>query len=130
MDLSNKGIFDLIKSGIHLSIYRNQKMKNQKIEKIENQENEIKIFGKEDLEKNPKIKFNPDDKIIILSNGNPKRGNKNSFNNFQIYLENPGISIKEFEELFLKSEGNIQKKLKNPISWIKWDISKGFIGII
>lgn len=95
-----------------------------------NQESiQSEIFGKDELEKNPKIKFNPDDKIILFKNENPKRKNKNSFENFQIYLDNPEISIKEFEEKFLQSESNIQKKLKNPISWIKWDISKGYIGI-
>ncbi len=97
---------------------------------IENEilNDEIKIFGKDELEKNPKIKFNENDKIKILSKGNPKRNNKNSFENFELYHD--GISIKEYSEKFLESEGNIQKKLKNPISWIKWDISKGFIGII
>jgi hypothetical protein len=105
-------------------------MKNQS-KKIENQESEIQefIINQEMIKENPKMILDDNLKIRIKSNGNPKRNNKNSFENFQIYLDNPEISIGEFKELFLKSKGNIDKKLKNPISWIKFDLNKGFIEI-
>jgi hypothetical protein len=91
-----------------------------------NDESEI-IIDKGMIQESPKMILDESMKIRIKSNGNPKRNNKNSFENFQLYIDNPEISISEFKELFLKSEGNISKKLKNPISWIKWDLSKGFI---
>jgi hypothetical protein len=90
---------------------------------------ELKNFGKLDLEKNPKIKFNGTEKIILLTDKNPKRNNKNSFSNFELYFTKPEMTINEFTELFMKSDSNIIKKLKNPISWIKWDISQGHIEI-
>jgi hypothetical protein len=102
------------------------KSQSKKIESSEIQESEI-IIDKLMIEESPKMILDESMRIRIKSNGNPKRNNKNSFDNFQIYLDNQDLSISEFKELFLKSEGNIKKKLKNPISWIKWDLSKGFI---
>ena len=101
-------------------------MKKNQIQIQENESSEF-IIDKSMIEESPKMILDESLKIRIKSSGNPKRNNKNSFDNFQIYLDNPELSISEFKELFMKSEGNIQKKLKNPISWIKWDLSKGFI---
>jgi hypothetical protein len=86
-------------------------------------------FGKTELEKNPKVKFNPNDKIRVLVPENPKRKNKNSFENFQLYIDNPELTIQDFEQKFMELPGKNQT-LKNPISWIKWDIKQGHIEII
>lgn len=76
--------------------------------------------------------FNDSDRIRVKTDNmkNPKRGNKNSFQNFQLYLDNPELTIGEFKTLFMKQTGNIEKKLKNPMSWIKWDLKHNFIEII
>ena len=89
---------------------------------------ELTKIGKLELEQNPKFKFQPTDKIRTLTSENPKRKNKNSFENFQLYLDNPELTIQEFEQKFMElSEKN--RELKNPTSWIKWDIKQGHIEI-
>jgi hypothetical protein len=79
-----------------------------------------------------KLKLLDSDRIRVITeeNKNPKRGNKNSFANFQLYLENPELTVGEFKELFMAQAGNIEKKLKNPTSWIQWDLKHKFIEIV
>jgi hypothetical protein len=105
--------------GNYPTLYKDFKMKKTQTLKTENTET-------------TKLTFNDSDRIRVKTEDmkNPKRGNKNSFSNFQLYLDNPELTIGEFKTLFMEQTGNIEKKLKNPMSWIKWDLKHDFIEII